>query len=73
MRPETNSVKLNLNELEQSIYDVMLGENEMELSVLRTKFEMSNKQWDTSLKSLTKQNLLKVSKEAEVLLIRLVK
>jgi hypothetical protein len=40
---------------------------------LRAKFEMSNKQWDTSLKSLTKQNLLKVSKEAEVLVIRLVK
>jgi len=73
MRPETNSVKLNLNELEQSIYDVMLGENEMDLSALRTKFEMSNKQWDTSLKSLTKQNLLKVSKEEEVLVIRLVK
>jgi lysyl-tRNA synthetase class 2 len=73
MRPETNSVKLNLNELEQSIYDVMLGENEMDLSALRTKFEMSNKQWDSSLKSLTKQNLLKVSKEDEVLVIRLVK
>jgi lysyl-tRNA synthetase class 2 len=73
MRLETNSVKLNLNELEQSIYDVMLGESEMELSVLRAKVEMSNKQWDTSLKSLTKQNLLKVSKEAEQLVIRLVK
>jgi lysyl-tRNA synthetase class 2 len=73
MRPEINSAKLNLNELEQSIYDVMLGENEMELSALRTKFEMSNKQWDISLKSLTNQNILKVSKEAEVLVIRLVK
>jgi lysyl-tRNA synthetase class 2 len=73
MRPETNTVKLNLNDLEQSIYDVMLGENEMDLSALRAKFEMSNKQWDTSLKSLTKQNLLKVSKEDEVLVIRLVK
>jgi lysyl-tRNA synthetase class 2 len=70
MRPETNSVKLNLNELEQSIYDVMLGENEMELSALRDKFTMSNKQWDTSLKSLTKQNLLKVTKVEDQLLIR---
>jgi lysyl-tRNA synthetase class 2 len=73
MRPETNSVKLNLNDLEQSIYDVMLGESELELSSLRTKFSMSNKQWDTSIKSLTKQNLLKVSKEDEKLLIRFVK
>jgi len=73
MRSETNSVKLNLNDLEQSIYDVMLGESELELSSLRTKFSMSNKQWDTSIKSLTKQNLLKVSKEDDVLIIRLVK
>ena len=73
MRPETNSVKLSLNEFEQSIYDVMLGENEMELSVLRTRFSMSNKQWDTSLKSLTSQNVLKVLKEGDLLLIRLIK
>jgi lysyl-tRNA synthetase class 2 len=73
MRPDTKSVKLELNELEQSIYNVMLGENEMELASLRNKFSMSNKQWDNSLKSLTKQNLLKVSKEDDVLIVRFVK
>ncbi len=73
MRPDTKSVKLELNELEQSIYNVMLGENEMELSSLRNNFSMSNKQWDNSLKSLTKQNLLKVSKEDDVLIVRFVK
>jgi hypothetical protein len=51
----------------------MLGENEMDLSALRAKFEMSNKQWDTSLKSLTKQNLLKVIKRDNDLIICLVK
>ena len=73
MRPDTKSVKLELNELEQSIYDVMLGEDEIPLASLRSKFAMSNKQWDNSLKSLTKQNLLKVSKENEELIIRFVK
>ena len=73
MRPDTKSVKLELNDLEQSIYDVMLGEDEIPLASLRSKFTMSNKQWDNSLKSLTKQNLLKVSKENEELIIRFVK
>jgi lysyl-tRNA synthetase class 2 len=72
MRPDTKSVKLELNDLEQSIYNVMLGENEMELSSLKSKFSMSNKQWDNCLKSLTKQNLLKVSKENEILIVRFV-
>jgi lysyl-tRNA synthetase class 2 len=73
MRPETTSVKIELNDLEQDIYNIMLGENEMELPELRNKFSMSNKQWDTSIKSLTKQNLLKVSKEDDKLIVRFVK
>lgn len=73
MRPDTKSVKLELNEQEQAIYDVMLGESEIELSTLRSRFSMSNKQWDNSIKSLTKQNLLRVSKEDDVLIIRFVK
>jgi hypothetical protein len=51
----------------------MLSENEMELPELRNKFSMSNKQWDTSIKSLTKQNLLKVLKEDDKLIVRFVK
>jgi hypothetical protein len=40
---------------------------------LRAQFaEMSNKVWDNSVKTLTKNNLLKVSKENDVLFIRLV-
>ena len=73
MRPDTKSVKLELNEQEQAIYDVMLGESESEMSTLRSRFSMSNKQWDNSIKSLTKQNLLRVSKEDDVLIIRFVK
>jgi hypothetical protein len=47
--------------------------NEAVLPELRAQFsDMSNKAWDNSVKMLTKNNLLKVSKEGEILYIRLV-
>jgi lysyl-tRNA synthetase class 2 len=73
MRPETKSVKIELNESEQAIFSVMQKQGESILPELRTQFTyMSNKVWDNSLKTLTKNNLLKVSKEHEILYIRLV-
>lgn len=71
MRPETKSVKIELNDNEKSIFDVMKVEKELELPELRVKFDMSNKAWDTSIKTLTKNNLLKVSKEEERLMVRI--
>jgi lysyl-tRNA synthetase class 2 len=73
MRPETKSVKIELNENEQAIFAAMQKLSESVLPDLRAKFaEMSNKVWDNSVKTLTKNNLLKVSKEHEILYIRLV-
>jgi lysyl-tRNA synthetase class 2 len=73
MRPETKSVKIELNENEQAIFSVMQKEKEAVLPTLRAQFsDMSNKAWDNSVKMLTKNNLLKVSKEGEILYIRLV-
>jgi lysyl-tRNA synthetase class 2 len=73
MRPETKTVKIELNENEQAIYSAMQKQGEAILPELRALFaEMSNKVWDNSLKTLTKNNLLKVSKENEILHIRLV-
>jgi lysyl-tRNA synthetase class 2 len=73
MRPETKSVKIELNENEQAIFAAMQKLGESVLPDLRAKFaEMSNKVWDNSVKTLTKNNLLKVSKEHEILYIRLV-
>ena len=71
MRPESKS-KVSLNDQEKEIFEVMKSYGEMQLSALRAKFEISNKVWDTSIKTLTKNNLLKVSKEDELLLVRLV-
>lgn len=71
MRPESKS-KVSLNDQEKEIFEVMKLHGEMTLSALRAKFDISNKVWDTSIKTLTKNNLLKVSKEDELLLVRLV-
>jgi lysyl-tRNA synthetase class 2 len=73
MRPETKSVKIELNESEQAIFSAMQKLNEAILPELRAQFaDMSNKVWDNSVKMLTKNNLLKVSKENDILYIRLV-
>ncbi len=72
MRPETKSVKIELNDNEKAIFEAMKAEQEMELPVLRAKFDMSNKAWDTSMKALAKHNLIKVSKEDERLMVRIV-
>ena len=49
----------------------MKVEKELELPELRAKFELSNKAWDTSIKTLTKNNLVKVMKEEERLIIKI--
>jgi lysyl-tRNA synthetase class 2 len=73
MRPETKAVKIELNENEQAIFSAMQKQSEAILPELRAQFaEMSNKVWDNSVKTLTKNNLLKVSKENDILFIRLV-
>jgi lysyl-tRNA synthetase class 2 len=71
MRPE-KVVTFKLNENEQLIFDVMQTEKSMELNSLKAKANLSNKQWDLSIKNLTKNNLLKVSKVDEVLTVDLV-
>ncbi|MFM7637747.1 MAG: lysine--tRNA ligase [Crocinitomicaceae bacterium] len=70
MRPESKS-KVTLNDQEKEIFEVMKSHGEMPLSALRAKFDISNKVWDTSIKTLTKNNLLKVSKEDDQLLIKI--
>lgn len=71
MRPE-KVVSFKLNDNEQLIFDVMQAEKTMELNTLKAKANLSNKQWDLSIKNLTKNNLLKVSKVDEVLTVDLV-
>ena len=69
MRPESRA-KVALNEQEKEILDWMKAHGEQQLSELRAQFEVSNKVWDNSMKTLTKNNLLRVSKENESLMVR---
>jgi len=71
MRPETKSVKVELNDSEKIIFETIKEMKELKLFQLKEKFEMSNKVWDTSIKTLTKHNLIKVTKELEELWVRL--
>lgn len=71
MRPETKTIKVELNDSERIIFETMKELKELQLFQLKEKFEMSNKVWDTSIKTLTKNNLIKVTKELEELWVRL--
>ena len=67
MRPEKSIV---LSDLEKRIIASCTKEPSS-ISELRTKIECSNKQWDISLKNLTKNRLVKVYKEGETVFIQL--
>ena len=66
MRPEK---QINLSELDRQILNACSGES-TPLADIRGKVDCSNKQWDLSIKSLTKNQLLKVFKLEEVLYIK---
>jgi lysyl-tRNA synthetase class 2 len=71
MRPE-KTVKVVLSENEQLIYDIMQAEKTMDLNALKIQANLSNKQWDVSIKGLTKHGLLKVTKVEDNLTVDLV-
>ena len=62
MRPEVHAVKVELTENEKAIFDIVESTGTMDLNTLKAKAGLSGKQWDVSIKSLTKQGLLKVTK-----------
>lgn len=72
MRPEVKSHKLELSGNEKLIFDIIQAATEMDLQQLKDQAGLSNKQWDVSIKSLTKQELVRVVKENEVLKVQVV-
>ena len=72
MRPEVKSHKLELSGNEKLIYDIIQAATEMDLQQLKDHVGLSNKQWDVSIKSLTKQELIRVVKENDVLKVQVV-
>ncbi len=66
MRPEKN---VTLTELDHQILNAC-SDDPTPLVAVRATIDCSNKQWDVSLKTLTKNQLLKVFKEEDVLYIK---
>lgn len=62
MRPEVHAVKLELSDNEKVIFDIIQKEQTMDLNVLKMQAGLSGKQWDVSIKGLTKLGLLKITK-----------
>ena len=71
MRPESFDDKkvLELKENEKLIYDILEEKQKINLNELKEMLDLSNKQWDKSLKGLAKHNLTKVEKTDKGLFI----
>ena len=72
MKPEKKEKKLELNDNEKAIFDIICKENSMLLGELKTQAGLSGKGWDKGIKGLTKQNLVKVTKTDDNLIVDLV-
>ncbi|KFC38212.1 lysyl-tRNA synthetase [Elizabethkingia anophelis] len=73
MRPEKTEPKLELNEDEKAIIEIVSASEEATvLAEVKDKSQLSGKKWDKAIKNLTKNNLVKVEKIDEVLLIKMV-
>ncbi|MEM6823455.1 MAG: amino acid--tRNA ligase-related protein, partial [Verrucomicrobiota bacterium] len=72
MRPE-KVVKAGpeLNDNEKAVMGILTKAKEMNLIELKTQSELSNKQWDKTVKSLRNHNLINVVKEGDSLTVSL--
>ena len=69
MRPEKQPLQLSDNE--KVIFEILKAEKKMELDVLKTKADLSNKAWDKGIKGITKHQLAKIFKEGDVLFVEI--
>ena len=73
MRPEKKTPALELGEDEKVILEILnTQEDALELNEVKTRSQLSGKKWDKASKTLTKNNLVKVEKIDEVLLMKLI-
>lgn len=73
MRPEKKAPTLELGEDEKVILEILNSqEDALELNEVKTRSQLSGKKWDKASKTLTKNNLVKVEKIDEVLLMKLI-
>ncbi len=73
MRPEKTAPTIELGEDEKVIIEILNSQEEpMELAEVKNRSQLSGKKWDKASKTLTKNNVVKVEKTDETLLMSLV-
>ncbi|QIY90457.1 lysine--tRNA ligase [Chryseobacterium gallinarum] len=73
MRPEKATPQIELGEDEKVILEILNSQEEpMALTEVKERSQLSGKKWDKASKTLTKNNLVKVEKIDENLLMKLV-
>ena len=73
MRPEKKVPTIELGDDEKVILEILNSQSEaMNLSIVKEKSQLSGKKWDKATKNLTKNNLIKVDKIDENLVITLI-
>ncbi|HCN11822.1 MAG TPA: lysine--tRNA ligase [Chryseobacterium sp.] len=73
MKPEKTTPQIELGEDEKVILDILNSQEEpMQLSEVKNRSQLSGKKWDKATKNLTKNNLMKVEKIGEDLVMQLV-
>ncbi|MCI5058656.1 MAG: lysine--tRNA ligase [Flavobacteriales bacterium] len=70
MKPEKKKA-IELNDNEKLILDLVNSRNPIELAELKNLSQLSNKQWDKSIKGLNKKGITKVTKVDDVLTVEL--
>jgi lysyl-tRNA synthetase class 2 len=73
MRPEKKQVQIELTVEEKLIVDLLKSNNnQMDLSELKAKSELSGKKWDAATKGLSQHKLIKVSVAGDIKIMELI-
>ncbi len=73
MRPEKKQVQIELEDEEKLVVALLqTNNNQMDLSALKVKSELSGKKWDAAMKGLSKHGLVKVVVSGELKTVELI-
>ena len=71
LRPEKKVDTVKLTDNEQAVKTILSENGTLEISDLKSRIELSNKQWDKTLKGLAKHGITQVTKEGDVVSVSL--
>jgi lysyl-tRNA synthetase class 2 len=71
MKPEKKAVVIELTDEEKSVMKLLSEKSPVALAELKEQARLSNKKWDISIKNITKNNLAKVEKLGDDLMVTL--